>query len=149
MEIEFKGSPWRQLLYQGKSWDQLRQILDVYSLKWYICKIQYKPKMRKIFSPNRPTGPIWSSSRDVCPFVCVLSVVPFPCDFLAWTESAFLRGPSLLFGGDRACMELSSGAQKPGCVLYGFPPSSPPLFCVDRVCFLVGIGSAWGSRVEP
>ena len=30
------------------------------------------------FSPNRPTGPIQSSSRDVCLSVCVF--VPFPCD---------------------------------------------------------------------
>ena len=39
------------------------------------------------FSPNRPTGPIRSSSRDVRVFVCVLS--PQECFFLAWTESVF------------------------------------------------------------
>ena len=31
---------------------------------------------------------------------CLSVVVPFPCNFLAWTESAFLRGPSLFFGAD-------------------------------------------------
>ena len=36
------------------------------------------------FSPNLPTGPIRSSSRNVCLFVNLF--VPFPCNFL--------RGPS-------------------------------------------------------
>ena len=91
------------------------------------------------FSTNWPTGPIRSSNRDVSLFVvcCLLCVLPFPCDFLAGTESAFLlgpsphcrmdqvrifawtksvfsQGPSSLFGGDRARMGLSSGAIKTG-----------------------------------
>ena len=56
------------------------------------------------FSPNRPTGPIRSSSRHVHIYIC-----PLKCVFLAWTESAFSRGPSPLFGGDGALMGLSSG----------------------------------------
>ena len=47
-----------------------------------------------MFSQNQPTGPIRSSNRYVRPFVvcCLLCVVPFPCVFLAWTESAFWWG---------------------------------------------------------
>ena len=42
------------------------------------------PKYRqaRFFSPNRPTGPSRSSSRDVRPWVvCCVRVVPFPCNF--------------------------------------------------------------------
>ena len=35
------------------------------------------------FSSNRPTGPIRSSSREICLRAC--DFVPFPCDFLAWS----------------------------------------------------------------
>ena len=44
--------------------------------------------------------------------------------FLAWTQSAFLRGPSPLFGGDQAHMGLSSGALKTG-MCSGCPPPLP------------------------
>ena len=37
------------------------------------------------FSLNRPTGPIWSSSCDVCVSVCLS--VPFPCNFFKVLKS--------------------------------------------------------------
>ena len=39
---------------------------------------------------------ILSKSRDIRLFP-----VPFSCKFLAWMQSAFLRGPSLPFGADQ------------------------------------------------
>ena len=47
-----------------------------------------------IFSPNRPTGPLWSSSRNVRPLLFVVCRCPLQCNFLALTESAFSHGPS-------------------------------------------------------
>ena len=40
---------------------------------------------KELFSSNRPTGPIRSSSRDVRLSVCVF--VPFPCDFFKVLKS--------------------------------------------------------------
>ena len=41
-----------------------------------------------LFSPNRPTGPIWSSSRDVCPCVCLS---PFHAIFFKVLKSKWFR----------------------------------------------------------
>ena len=48
------------------------------------------------FLPNRPTGPIRSSSRDVNLFVCVCLCVPFPCAH--WEDQT---GSSRLAGSTR------------------------------------------------
>ena len=49
------------------------------------------------FSPNRSTGPIRSSGRNVCVSVwCPSSVF-----FLTWMKSAFSRGLSPLFGAKK------------------------------------------------
>ena len=50
------------------------------------------------FSPKQPTGPIRSSSQNVCIFI-YLYIFPLKRVFLAWTKSAFLREPSPLFRG--------------------------------------------------
>ena len=44
-----------------------------------------KLQLEQFFSPTRPSGTSWSSSRDVCLFDCLsvcLSDVPFSCNFL-------------------------------------------------------------------
>ena len=51
---------------------------------------------KRMLLPNPPTGPIRSTSHNTC----LLSLERV---FLAWTQSAFLRGPSPLFGADRWC----------------------------------------------
>ena len=46
-----------------------------FSVSWF--DIEFRKQKRLGFSPNQPTGPIWSSSRDVRPFICCLA-------FVAW-----------------------------------------------------------------
>ena len=43
----------------------------------------------KYFLPNRPNGPIWSSSRDISPYPADY-LVPLPCNFF-WGLSLVLR----------------------------------------------------------
>ena len=86
------------------------------------------------FSLNRTTWMILSSSHGVR--LSVSLSVPFPCNFLAWTESAFWYG-----------LVVSRRALKTGCAQTAppfawtesaFSRGPSPLFGVDR----------W-SRVEP
>ena len=55
----------------------------------YSCQPIEISKTLGIFSPNRPTGPMRSSSRDVCPYVSR----PFPMQFFCGTVPC---GPSLV-----------------------------------------------------
>ena len=47
------------------------------------CETSITTLLFDIFSPNQPTGPIQSSSRDVRPYVSGRPgyLVPFPCNF--------------------------------------------------------------------
>ena len=63
------------------------------------------------FSPNRPTGPIRSSSRDVRLCICVS--VPFPCNFFKVMKSKVFRCGLWLFYNNNSQRSGSS----PLCII--------------------------------
>ena len=49
-----------------------------YHMSYVTCHMSHA-MCHMYFSQHRSTGPIWSSSRNVCLSVCLF--VPFPCNF--------------------------------------------------------------------
>ena len=59
--------------------------IELYMVWIYLSIVVELPNFcKQFFSPNRPTGPIRSSSRDVCPYVSMLSP-PHAIFWRPWT----------------------------------------------------------------
>ena len=72
---KFSENIFTQWIYSPANWPNL---LADWIIRWQIKPVRcqkIKTQTQILFSSNRPTGPIRSSSRIVCVFV------PFPCDF--------------------------------------------------------------------
>ena len=92
------GDMWHMILDFFCLWCQFLSLLVLVNL--YARRTCQEIQCLKFseFSPNRPTGPIWFCSRDVCPCVCCLLMSPSHASFLRGPEQSVSR-PWGLFAG--------------------------------------------------